>query len=416
VAGVSLEISNSQMGFSRQVKTDSAGSFRVDGLSTVNYRVRVTDSGADYYASPSDKDEKQLTIRIGEAEVKGHVTLPAGVGAADLAFVRPRFAAMHVEIPKSGEFRLLRVRSGSWHYALRSGSDRSVLRHGDIDVPVQGTVELRVAGGGSAVKLMVVDAESRPVSRARICVGRHGDRQSSATSMALYSGMPGMAFTQSDGTCAVSGLPEGRYWIGAQRNDAVGVADEVAVNADGGTDGPVRIQLGKGGGTAAVTILSIADGKPIADATAATFSSGGLFVKSTAFDSNGRTELACVPPVRCTVILSAPYHAQKRIPVLVETGKTIAVNGVLDLGGDFEWTITAPDGTPIENVKCRIVPDDPNSIETEHMGYTRDGGKFHVAGLHPGSYSATAQLGQKTLSARVNIKARTTTRENSGME
>jgi hypothetical protein len=118
-----------------------------------------------------------------------------------------------------------------------------------------------------------------------------------------------------------------------------------------------------------------------------------------------------VPVGTYDVEVSAYGYSLAKRRVTVEAGKTLSIDDVLYEAGALRWTFADRAGKPLAGVECRVVPQDPTSIETPREGTANAAGLFVARGLFPGYYVVTATLGEETQESVIVINAHDVTEQ-----
>ncbi len=173
-----------------------------------------------------------------------------------------------------------------------------------------------------------------------------------------------------------------------------------------GESSPVILRIGVGGGTIVSTVLSMGTGAAIPEAWLILSNQSGRFQHGQTRGPDGTLTVENVPPGRYSVQISSYGFSINEHSIEVKEGETLRLDEVLYDAGALRWTIQTPESAAVAGARCRLVPDDPSSIEVPREGVTANDGLLVIRGLYPGVYTGSVITPSGvTTTEKINIDA-----------
>lgn len=401
VEGARLVISESGTGAgSKEVVTDAQGAFEIDGLGAFGYNLRVPEYSLRASFALSSGQTKELVFRIGGTTVRGQV-LRAGKGAqASVSMTQPDGASYNTVSGLDGSYEIKGVAPGSWTIeATVYGNLSSSRMEEEIVIGDEPEVVKDLIFPSGRLVGRVEDKEGNPVANARISA------QPPRGSGVYDSFIPETvrSTSKADGSFVIEGVKPGTYGVSASKDGRLAMAHNVTVPNEGDSE-PVVLVMGAGGGTIVSTALSMTNGAPIKEAWLILSNEAGRYDHGQTRGDDGVLKIENVPPGTYHVQVSSFGFQVSERTIEVKEGEETRIDDVLYEAGALRWGLQSKSGQELKNVPCRLVPDDPNSIEQVREGVSTDG-MWVVRGLYPGSYTATATTPEGTITAKILIQA-----------
>ena len=197
------------------------------------------------------------------------------------------------------------------------------------------------------------------------------------------------------GEIAANLLSPGRHWFRAEHPELGNAETIVELGRDELIE-DLRLVLGEEPtGTLVSIALRITDGQPVENAWCRVRAEDGRDYTPSGTqrrDADGALTIENLPAGEYSVVVSAWGHSEGHHTVTIEAGQTTYIDDILYEAGSMRWTLVSEDGAPIAGAETRLVPLDPDSIETVRTGHTDDAGQWNQRGLYPGQYRAEATL------------------------
>ncbi len=197
------------------------------------------------------------------------------------------------------------------------------------------------------------------------------------------------------GEIAANLLSPGRHWLRAEHPELGSAEKTVELGRDELIE-DLRLVLGEEpAGTLVSIALRMTDGQPVENAWCRVRAEDGRDYTPSGNqqrDADGALTIENLPAGEYNVEVSAWGHSEGHHTVIIEAGQTTYIDDILYEAGSMRWTLVSEDGAPIARAETRLVPLDPDSIETVRTGRTSDAGQWSQRGLYPGQYRAEATL------------------------
>lgn len=400
VAASRVVLKDSIGGILQETQTDGSGAFEFAGLANASFTVSVSGSKLSWEANLSEKDEVEITLRLGGVTLKGIIMRGGKPEKSLITLARSSASAsIRTETSEDGRFEVRDLSPGRWSCDIhsRAGVLPSYIGY-SLDV-TEGMTEHTIHLPAGRISGRAEDGTGKAVSGVQVSLTQAHDA-SSGGYMPRFIGKP--LPTESDGSFVFEGLEQGSYAVSVKAAAGSAMAD-IRVQKDTAAP-PLVLKLTRQGGTLISTALSLSTGKPLTEVWCSLRTANGEFKHEAKRGPDGRMKITDIPPGMYEVEVGSYACSISRHSVKIESGKTETLEDVLYDAGAFFWTIRDSERIRLPNVPCRLVPGDPNSIEKERTGSTGWNGTWTVLGLSPGKYTATAfPPGKPPLSAEIVV-------------
>jgi hypothetical protein len=370
--------------------TDDSGAFEFDAIPAGNYTVQLASEKQSNSVVVDEDTVREVVIRLGSGTLKGRI-LKGGVGYP--AYVNLRrdgndAQSKSFQSDGDGNFNETGFAPGTWNYSIFGDNGKSSLL-GTVDIAETGVTEKDFVLPSGRIVGRVVDESDKPVSGAKVNVVLKGTGSSYEQ---MFVGRSISETSKDDGSFALEGLTEGSYTVSASKSGAGAAKEDNVSVPENGDSAPVNLKLLAGQtGTLVSVALNMTNSQPIPEAWCILSTPSGNFDHGKTRDSDGVLTIPDLPVGTYTAQVSSFGFSVNEHQVEIKAGETTRLDDVLYESGALRWTITDKNGSGIKGLACKIVPDDPNSIEKPRDANTDASGLCVVRGLYPGSYTGTTQ-------------------------
>jgi hypothetical protein len=279
---------------------------------------------------------------------------------------------------------------GRWRVSISIPQDWKKRIEEWIDIAPQSVTERVFEFPAGRIVGMVVDANEAAVAGAKVSARR----SRVADGEDGYQPRPRPVTSNEDGSFAIEDLFPVSYGVSASTEElGIALVEDVQVPRNGDSE-PVTLRLGAvQGGTLVSVALNLTNGEPVPKAWCRLATSSGVRVDhGQKRDDEGVMRIKNIPPGTYNVQVSSFGFEVKEHTVEIKAGETVELMDVLYEAGRLRWALMDKSGAPLAHVDCRMVPNDPNSIEKIREGKTDVNGLWIVRGLYPGEYTVTSTL------------------------
>lgn len=385
--------------------TDKQGQFTFSGLQQPLYQILMPKRGyLDRQITFDSGPQQEVVIELGRFGIKGQISR-GGVPCTSatvklLRFYEGKHFIMGSFADENGCYTVPDLCPGTWQIEVYPPS-KTLARQKicqKVEIPADRFVELNVTLPSAVLAGEVVDESGHPVSGARVCA------ICNSTSVALESLADRLEIPCSaDGRFTMEGLPPGTHLITASAPGFGPAPTRAFRMPEAGNADPARIVLGNSAtGTVVSTALNMSSGEPLKEAWITISGDNGVFAHSTSRDERGRAVIAHLAPGTYQVQVSAFGFSVARHTVQVAE-KPVELRDVLYEAGGFKWHLLDPQRGPLADVPCRLLPEDPTSIESSRSGASGPDGTWVARGIYPGRYTALACINGKWITQAVTV-------------
>ncbi len=386
-----VELSSTMSSVHKKATTDDHGAFEFKALSNGQYVLRVREYNVSHYVRLGEDETQEYVLRIGAATLKGRVLrngnpVSAGISLRQTNLDQWKSAAAG----QDGTFEVKDMAPGRWRVSIYSMQDRRRTIEEWIDIAPQSVTEKVFEFPAGRIVGMVVDANEAAVANAKVSARR----SRTADDEDGYQPRTWTVTSQEDGSFAIEELFPDSYGVSASKEElGIALVEDVQVPRNGDSE-PVTLRLGAvQGGTLVSVVLNLTNGEPVPEAWChLTTSSGVRFDHGQKRDDEGVMRINNIPPGTYNVKVSSYGFEVKEHTVEIKAGETVELMDILYEAGALRWALMDKSGAPLAHVNCRMVPNDPNSIEKIREGKTDANGLWIVRGLYPGEYTVTSTL------------------------
>jgi S-layer protein (TIGR01567 family) len=372
--------------------TDPTGRYRLEGLSSGNYIIRVDPpygsnliiNSTIVHVSTDETVTVDIILQTGGI-ITGIITTSNGTPLAN-AYVSvsgPGYGSASTDI--NGNYTMSGLPAGNYFVSVSPPYGSNLISNSTIVHVYMGetvTANIILQTGG-IITGSVTAFNGNPVANAYV-----------------YASGPGYGSTSTDnnGNYTISGLPAGNYFVSVilpYGSNLISNSTIVHVSTDETVTANIILQTG-GIITGSVTAFN---GNPVANAYV--YASGPGY-GSTSTDNNGNYTISGLPAGNYFVSVILPYGSNlisNSTIVHVSTDETVTANIILQTGGIITGSVTAFNGNPVANAY----------VYTSCPGYggasTDNNGNYTISGLPAGNYAvyASAPYGSDLAGNSTNI-------------
>lgn len=391
VRAIGVELLTQMANTRKKMITDDQGAFEFRALSNGNYTLRVPEYEVSHSVRLGQDETQEYVLRIGAATLKGRVLRNGKPFRARLTLRQTNLDQWKsADTDQDGGFELKNMAPGRWRATVYSQEDWNQRIEEAIDIAPQSVTEKVFEFPAGRIVGMVVDANETPVANAKVSARR----SRAVDGEDGYQPRTWTVNSAEDGSFIIENLFPDLYGVSASKEDlGIALAENVKVphNADSER---VTLRLGAvQGATLVSVVLNLTNGEPVPEAWCfLTTSSGVRFDHGQKRDEEGVMRISNIPPGTYNVQVSSYGFEVKEHTVEIKAGETVELMDVLYEAGALRWALMDKNGAPLAYVDCRMVPNDPNSIEKIREGKTDVNGLWIVRGLYPGEYTVTSTL------------------------
>lgn len=400
--------------------TGADGGFEFTRIAPGRHQLQVEAYNLRESVGMEGEEVREVTLKVGSGVLRGLVLRDATPVQAEIDFARHRGGerVARAESDENGVFEVRGLAPGIWK--LNIDPDHGRETELEFDMPGVGVVEKTFVLPSGDIVGRVVDGGGQPVGGARVSLlsretgsyvpdfGRGGWRGGRRGG----GGGEESVESQADGTFRLQDRPAGPAALVA-RKEGMGSSRIVDVQVpDLGDSGEVVLRLDAGTGILVSTALNVETGEPVRDAWCILTGDKGRFSHRSGRGNDGVMTIRDIPPGTYHVQVSALGHTVSEQTVEVASGATVEITDVIMPAGALRWTVVDENGAGVGGIRCRLTPDDPQSIEAPREGVTDASGLWLARGLLPGSYTVTVFREEGApVSVPVQIGARSLTQK-----
>jgi len=391
VPAIAVELQPQMTNIKKKTITNDDGAFEFKTLSNGMYALRVPEYEVSHFVRLGEDETQEYILRIGAATLKGQVLqkgepLIARISLRQTNLDQWKSAAAG----QDGTFEVKNMAPGRWRVSIYSMQDQRRRIEEQIDIAPQSVTEKVFEFPAGRIVGMVVDANEAAVANAKVSARR----SRAADDEDGYQPRTWTVTSQEDGSFAIEDLFPDSYGVSASKEElGIALVENIQVprNADSEL---VTLRLGAvQGGTLVSVVLNLTNGEPVPEAWCHLATSSGVrFDHGQKRDDEGVMRINNIPPGTYNVQVSSYGFEVKEHTVEIKAGETVELMDVLYEAGALRWALMDKSGAPLANVDCRMVPNDPNSIEKIREGKTDANGLWIVRGLYPGEYTVTSTV------------------------
>lgn len=390
---------NGGEGDPNSVTTDSGGNFEFTKLPPGFYRVNVPTFQLRESVPIEGEEVRRVTLRIGDGTLRGLILKDGNPVRAEVELSRRAGGSdqIRTESGEDGAFEVSGLAPGLWRVSIDPSEGRQVVQ--EATMPESGILEKTFILPSGDVIGRVVDSQGEPVAGAEISIlsgesgtggggfggfggfGRRGGGRGGWGGRTLVSGEDG-SFRLTDREPGMISLQARKQGMGSSQAMDVQVPES-------GESQMVELRLEGEGGTLMSTALDLDSGEPVRNAWCIVTGPKGQISHRERRGQDGVLTITDLAPGTYKVQVSAPGYTVSEQSVEIRAGETADVTDVIARAGSLRWTVVDENGAGVPGVHCRLVPDDPTSIESPREGVTDESGLWFVRGLLPGSYTVT---------------------------
>jgi protocatechuate 3,4-dioxygenase beta subunit len=384
ISGARVEL---QSGFGQFQITDGDGRFEFKDLRPGLHRIEAPQNGAHMWVGIEPSEVKEVLLESGSATMSGRVSWQGQGTRAELIARKLGFGRSSSRSSSTdgrGQYLLQGLMPGRWEVSIRVPNSAGVSLAEIVTMPTDGsslTQDFELPSGRVLVR--VRSATGEPVLQTQVQIRMDpGDAALVPTARKER--------TNDDGEVTFSNLRPGPHNVLVMTDDGRR-GEQFLVPVQNSQETEVEIVLAPiAGGTVRSLALNARDSKSVPSAWLHLYSAdGSLFDHTVQRGQDGWITIPGVPPGEYMAQVSALGFSVDEQAVVVESGQEAAIRSVLFPAGALRWAvIDHQNGQPIPGLVCRLIPLDPNSIETPRQGFTNDQGVFIVRGLSAGNYRA----------------------------
>jgi hypothetical protein len=390
--------------------TGENGEFEFTGLTAPLYAIRMKQFSELYRSVTLTQNESvSVEIPIGSASLQGRV-FRAGEPYSNARvrvvkwYDHDSALAKAVAVSSDGAYKLDGLSSGIWSVeafpyqtSIRDQNSTGVIeivadeiRKQDFNLPSGRLVGVLLDAKGQSVQGVKLIASPTP----------SGDKRSDSLPIAWET------TSSMDGRFAFEGLPPGQYCVAAVvPNLCRAWSPDVTVPHEGNSSELVLRLQDVAGGTLQSVALNLTTGGAMVEAWCELLTDRGRYIHECRRGRDGLMVIDQIPPGEYVVRVSSFGFSVAEHSIQIKSGETVKLEDVLYEAGSLKWTLRNAWGNPVPDATCRLIPNDPSSIESVREGKSGPDGIFVVRGILPGEYTASAVVGEESTVELVRIHA-----------
>lgn len=381
---INVERNNSTEKFAR---TDAAGIMRAEDLEGGSYSVRAAAYNISNYATVTNEETHDVTLRIGSGTIRGKVMKDgAPIGSTgNYVYARGPYT-YNATLKDEGAFEMKNLPPGTYTltaYYSDSGAYRVIEK--EVVLGENETQEV-VLDFGSTAHLVgkVVNSSDQPVAGASLLLTKPDAKPEERNTTQN-------ATSKQDGTFAFYAAG-GKYHLVA-RKPGEGTSELMDVEVpQSGDSAPVTIRIKSSEGTLVSTVLDEMDGKPLPLASLSITSQElGSARNPSERGPDGVQTVTGIAPGKYKVRVALTGYTSGEHEVEIKANETVRVDDVLAPAGSLYWTLLDNRGTPLAKVVAKLTANDPSSLQAPVEKTTSNDGSASFDGVLPGAYTISCQ-------------------------